>query len=278
MYDSGNMAQLLTNHLYLPPNCQDGRLLSMRAPSYGQQNGPVLFEWSTTVQNFFPAYITAVRERVPTDDGVSRVEEARTLKIEECVHDHRGTAVIYNCIATPTSLREILRCMSKPAYMCRQTIAYYIATQVRSLYVHFDIVHMALRSDSFVYYVNLNPDYSHPYVIDWARTPSPMHQHPNYQQGQSLWFYDAWSLLMVLSEIAEWRAIENDAISFQPINWYEKKIMRMQMVVDPNWKCEATARVFQYGFSFLQQDHHVLANMNKWQVKGFYDQICKYLS
>jgi len=146
--------------------------------------------------------------------------------------------------------------------------------------------HPGLRTESFVFFGDAaaeKPDLTKPYVLGWARPPSTdMYRHPEYQADKSsLWFYHVWSLMMVLSEIAEWRPLDT-CRAFQDKDkdkeeLLRRKMERKQLVTKPDWKGAPTAEIFQYGLGFLEKDHHTLEGYNRWDIKRFYDKLCELL-
>lgn len=189
------------------PHGSSGRTFSTWTFKDGSK-GKRLLEWSTSPPEAFDAYITEVKRRIATGDEPQRLEEARTLKIEGSLQDGPRTILVYKCNQKPTSLREVIKHVHKPSVDDRRILASVIANQVRSLHVHYQLTHNALRADSFVFFLDTRrPDFSRPFIVDWAGAPSPMHQHPDYEGGRPAWFHDAWALMMVLSEIAEWKLL-----------------------------------------------------------------------
>jgi hypothetical protein len=121
-----------------------------------------LLEWTTAAPNI-GAYLVVVEERVPTDGN--RPEEIHTLKVDGFFSEGPRP---------PTDLRDVLLKVPKPSGDDRRALSRIIATQVRSLYVHFQLYHMALRTDSFVFFGDAEkPDLTKPYVLDWTRPSSP---------------------------------------------------------------------------------------------------------
>jgi hypothetical protein len=175
------------------------------------------------------------------------------------------------------NLRDILQKIEKPSGSDRRALASIVATQVRSLHVHFHLQHTALRAESFVFLGGPDrPNFTNPYILDWGRPSFPsIYQHPKYQATKPLWFYDAWSLMMVLSEIAEWQLVgacrdESELLS--------QKLERKQKVTDPGWKGDLTAKIFQYGFGVLAQDRRTLSQLRRRDIKRLFDKLCELLS
>ncbi|KAJ9131296.1 hypothetical protein NKR23_g11788 [Pleurostoma richardsiae] len=59
-----------------------------------------------------------------------------------------------------------------------------------------------------------------------------MYQHPEYQVDKSLWFYQVWSLMMVLSEIPEWRPLDGEGQDKAEL--LKKKWERKRLVMSPS--------------------------------------------
>ncbi|CAJ2508619.1 Uu.00g136450.m01.CDS01 [Anthostomella pinea] len=235
-----------------------------------------LVEWTTAAPAALNKYLATVTERISTE--ANRPEEAHTLKIEALFYDETRTALIYQCSQKPTDLREVLLHVPKPSVDDRRALGRIIATQVRSLYFHFQIHHTALRTESFVFFGDPNKlDLTKPYVLDWARQAAPdMYQHPAYQADEPLWPYQVWSLMMVLSEIAEWRPLDG---AFQDeAGLRSRKLARKQLVTSPDWKGATTAEIFKYGFGLLEKDRKTLQQYSRWDVKCFYDKLCELLA
>ncbi|KAK3333954.1 hypothetical protein B0T19DRAFT_142219 [Cercophora scortea] len=205
----------------------------------GGQAAVALLEWTTVEPKAFLAYLEDVEERIPTGEGPR-------------------AALMYRCSQQPADLRDVLLKVQKPSGEDRRALSRIIATQVRSLHVHFQLPHPCLRTESFVLFGNAEkPDLTKPYVLDWARPPSnDIYRHPGYQADKSLWFYQAWSLLMVLSEIAEWRPLDRASSEDKEEKLLRRKMERKQLVTRPDWKGAPTAEIFKYGFGFLERDHH----------------------
>ncbi|TVY61774.1 hypothetical protein Focb16_v013234 [Fusarium oxysporum f. sp. cubense] len=221
--------------------------------SRGEHTSPRLIEWTTAVPEALKPYLATVQERIPTDEN--RPEETRTLVIDHLFNDGRRNALIYRCVEQPTDLRDAITRIQKPSSEDRRALGRIIATQVRSLYVHFQIHHPALRTESFVFFGDPNrPDFTKPYILDWGRQALPeMYQHPEYQAEKPLWSYQ---------DDAELRS---------------RKLERKRLVTSPGWKGAMTAEIFQYGFGFLEKDRNTLEEYSEWEVKRFYDELCKLL-
>ncbi|KAF5586412.1 hypothetical protein FPCIR_7910 [Fusarium pseudocircinatum] len=233
-----------------------------------------LAKWYVETPEALKPCLAAVTERLPTDEN--RPEEARTLVFDPFIDFGFKRGLLYKCVEQPTNLRDALTRTPKPSPELRRALGRTIATQVRSLYVHFRIDHPALRTESFVFFVSSDPYLSTPYVLDWARQASPeMYQHPEYQAGKPLWSDHVWSLIMVLSEIAEWKPLEKDIQSHAELR--SRKLERRRLITSPDWKGAMTAEFFKLGFGFLEKDRSTLEEYSHWEVKRFYDGLCKLL-
>lgn len=103
-----------------------------------------------------------------------------------------------------------------------------------------------------------------------------MYQHLDYQADKPLWFYQVWSLIMVLSEVAEWQPL--DRTSQDRTELSRRQIERKQLVTSPDWKGALTAEIFKFGFGFLEKDCHTLEQYSRWYVGRFYDKLCELLA
>ena len=236
-----------------------------------------LFEWTASAPEDFNTFIVEELERIPTDDDVNRPEEVRTLKVEG-LFNGADAALVYQCAQQPVNLHDVLVNIGKPSGDDRRALGSIIATQVRSLHVHFQLPHTALRGESFVFFGSLNkPDLANPYVLDWVRPQEPsIYQHPEYEADNLLWFYDVWFLMIVLSEIADWRPVDGAFRDEKEL--LQKKIDRKHTVTNPDWKGAPTAKIFQYGFGFLDKDSHTLEHLSRRDIKRFFDKLCALLA
>jgi hypothetical protein len=264
--------------VYAGPDAEDsgGRSMGRWMRNDGEAIS-VLLEWRASVPADLDTCLSTVVENIPTDEDVNRPEEIRTMKVAGIFHNAPRTAIVYQCPRQPVNLRDILRNIEKPSGSDRRALASIVATQVRSLHVHFHLQHTALRTESFVFLGSTDrPDLTNPYILDWGRPSFPsVYQHPEYQAAEPLWFYDVWSLMMVLSEIAEWQLVEACRDESELLR---QKLARKQKVMDRGWKGDLTAKIFQYGFGFLAQDRRTLSQLSRRDVKRFFDKLCERLS
>ncbi|KAH9906991.1 hypothetical protein F4778DRAFT_608272 [Xylariomycetidae sp. FL2044] len=298
-------------NLKTPTGTRDGRSLV----TYVRKGGAAetgLLEWTAAAPDAFRAHLAKVEERLPTGDG--RPEEARTLKIGGLFSSSQEgrstttTALVYQCAPRqpPVDLREVMLRLPKPSSDDRRALSLVIATQVRSLHVHFQLQHVALRTESFVFLARGGGvggggsaeglDLKKPYILDWARLPSPdMYRHPAFEpRGPPQWFYQVWSLLMILSEIADWRPLDKVVVSSpdkkdggeeegeedkELLLLLKKRVMeRRRLVRSPAWKGAATAQIFDFGFAFIDFDRNILEQYSPWRIKAFYDKLCRLLA
>ncbi|KAH7158151.1 hypothetical protein B0J13DRAFT_618185 [Dactylonectria estremocensis] len=217
---------------------EGGRSLGLFTSNNGIETN-ALFEWTAVTHRNFGAHASEVKKRIPTYDDINRPEEARTLKIES-IFCGSPAHIIYQC--------------PRP-------------------------FHTALRTESFVFFRKQDgkPDFESPYILDWTGPPSPAHQHPDYQADKPAWFYDVWSLMMVLSEIAEWRPLSRVFRDEEELR--KMRAERRQMVTHPGLRGQRqfTAAVFQKGFGFLDNDRDTLEKLGKWEIKRFFDELCSLL-
>ncbi len=252
-----------------------------------------LLEWTAADTMSASQSLSLVSERVP--NNWSWDEEARTLKVggvfngglmnwdggllnNSLLNSGPGTAIFYECPHKPMDLREMMLSFKKPSMEERRALARTVVLQVRSLHVHYHLVHTALRTESFVFFGHAGRLVTNrPFIIDWAReSTADMYQHPQYQSNETPWFYQAWSLLMIVSEIAEWQPLGNDWRSESELPVLKRQ--RREMVVDPDWGDRATAKLFAYGFGVLEGDRNTLLQATHWDIKCFYDVLCAHLS
>ncbi|KAH7199589.1 hypothetical protein DER44DRAFT_887680 [Fusarium oxysporum] len=193
--------------------------------SRGEHTSPGLIEWTTAVPEALKPYLATVQERIPTDEN--RPEETRNLEIDHLFNDGRRNALIYRCVEQPTDLRDAITHIQKPSSEDRRALGRIIATQGR-------------------------------------QAPPEMYQHPEYQAEKLLWSYQVWSLMMVLSEIAEWQPLDK---AFQDdAELRSRKLERKRLVTSPGWKGAMTAEIFQYGFGFLEKDRNTLEEYTRSDV------------
>lgn len=137
-----------------------------------------LVEWTTAKPNI--AFLAKVKERILTP---GRPEEAHIFKINEIINDSHRTSIVYDLGEEPIDLYSVLLMVPKPSSDDRRQLAYIVASQVRSLHVHFQLCHPAMRTKTFGFLptpqiTNGYPvDLAKPYILDLTRCP-PSRQLP----------------------------------------------------------------------------------------------------
>lgn len=261
----------------------------------GEKSFLGLLEWVVAEPTL--AQLQTVEERMISQQGGGttswREEEAHTLPTHLITNENDAWVVIYKCPASqqqqPINLCEMMRTMAKPLADERRTLAHTVATQVRSLHVHFNILHPALRTESFVFMTptlphggSASPDTTNPYILDWGSyaattssaspptlTVDSMFEHPMYsalpaseRAAAPPWFNQAWAMLMILSEIADWRPM----------------LQRVRLVTNASWKNGTTSAIMCFGFQTLGKPPKELQGASHWEIKHFYDHICDMLA
>lgn len=290
--DNYDVDLALNNVTYDPeaPNAA-GRCLA----THKRQDGTterLLLERLPSIPASLPIALIQLRDELPTHySRRRRPEEVRTLRIAGLQipgPNQPAAALAYELPYVPPTLRDVLEGVPKPAPGDRCLLASLVATQVRSLHVHFRNKHMALRTESFVFLREGSAagkkgpgaglkglDLRYPYVLDWGRESRPsMYQHPRFDPDRKKWYYDVWSLMVVLTEIADWKPLD-------PVDARNEKVMRekkmelKRRVTNPQWKGEATAAVFRYGFGILEEEE--LDKVTWSGIKRFFDGLCELL-
>lgn len=291
LYSNYDMDTSLYNVSHDPgAETRPGRCLATHTRKDGT-TAPLVLEWVSTVPTGLTISLVQLREELPTNQSRRRrPEEVRTLRLAGIHHGARRAALAYELPYVPATLRDVLENVPKPSASDRCVLARLVATQVRSLHVHFRNRHMALRTESFVFLREPGADSNkkkngsagaggldlrNPYLLDWGRDESPsMYQHPDFDATKKLWYYDVWSLLMVLCEIAEWKPLSRPA-SVDPAELRRRKTEVWRRVTSVEWRGEATARVFRYGFGVLEG--RGLEGMAWGSIKRFFDRFCELL-
>lgn len=281
---------LTLHHVTFDPSAEDaaGRCLGTHKKRDGT-TAPLVLEWISDIPAGLPIALIQLRDELPTDQSrYRRPEEVRTLRIAG-VHAQGRAALAYELPYVPVTLRDVLVSVEKPAPEDRCVLAKLVATQVRSLHVHFRNKHMALRTESFVFlrdpgFTGSNKrrgaaglDLKNPYLLDWGRESCPsVYQHPEFDPERKMWYYDVWSLMIVLSEIAEWKPMDATPAR-DGRELLRRKMERCRKVSSLEWKGENTARVFRFGFEFLEGRERELEGLSWSGVKRFFDRLYELL-
>ena len=185
------MSTLLSREqVYYTPGLEDsgGRSMSISQRSDVSKVN-VLLKWKMSVPADLGLRVAKALVDIPTDEDVNRPEEIRTLKSEGRlkVDEHSLSALIYECAQKFLNFRDVLLTIEKPSSENRRILGGIIATQIRFFSVHFGLQHTGLRTESFIFFSDLNiPCLTNPYVLDWGRPSSPgIYEHPEYQACQS---------------------------------------------------------------------------------------------
>lgn len=240
--------------------------------------------------------VISAQERLPQppsnyyewDDSL-REEEAKTLPIQGTTEEYidplmqkpvPGLVYCWLWKTPPNTLGDIFRLVPKPPGEERRRLCQYIATQVRSLHVHFALRHPGLRPDSFVFVGQTLRDLnsSHFFILDWARTPvDDIYRHPDWTIDRPLlWVYNVWSLLMVLCDIVEWAPYNPPSRRSKTASGMLRlKEARKEKVRSKRWKGEKTARVFDWAFKEIDMSIEEAAKWEDYhfQIKKFYDEL-----
>lgn len=253
---------------------------------------PLVLEWVSSLPPGLHISLIQLRDELPTNQSRHRrAEEARTLRFAGLKEgEDNRVALAYELPYVPATLRDVLLNVPKPTPSDRCMLAKLVATQVRSLHVHFRNKHMGLRTESFVFLRDASLangakkqngagvkglDLRNPYLLDWGRESCPsVYQHPDFQAAGKLWYYDVWSLLIVLSEIADWKPLEVGGVGNER-ELREKKMEVRRRVTSAEWKGEVTARIFRFGFEFLEVKG--IERMSWGGIKRFFDKLCELL-
>jgi hypothetical protein len=236
-----------------------------------------LLEWTTVEPKAFLAYLEDVEGRIPT--GGNRLEEIHTLKIHGIFREGSRTALTYQCSQQPADLRDVLsRFKSPPARTGALSAGLSRHKSDLSMCISSSFTQVSVprvSSSSVMPRSQTSPSLAS--SIGRARRPPTYTDIPNTRQASLFWFYQAWSLMMVLSEIAEWRPLDRAFQGEEEL--LKRKMERKQLVTNPDWKGASTAEIFKYGFGFfLEKDHYTLERYSRWDVKRFYDTLCEILA
>lgn len=260
--------------------------------AYRRRDGttvPIVLEWISEIPAGLPIALVQLRDELPTDQSTTlRPEEVRTLRIAG-VYAKERAALAYELPYVPVTLRDVMLTVDKPTPGDRGVLAKLVTTQVRSLHVHFRNKHMALRTESFVFLRDprITPsgksrgaeglDLKSPYILDWGRDSCPnVYQHPEFDAERKMWYYDIWSLMIILSEIAEWKPMDTTPAKDDE-ELLRRKTERCKKVSSVEWKGVQTAAVFKFGFEFLEGRGKELEGISWSGVKRFFDTLLELL-
>jgi hypothetical protein len=237
-------------------------------------------------------HINKVKECLPNENYPNRPEEARTLGFVFMVkppqasvgasHAHAGEIVVnYHPGRRPCDLRMFIVQFPKPTQDERRALCRIVVTQVRSLHVHFELVHNALRLESLVFkYANEDdkyPVFARPYIVDWLRTRCATYERPSFRPDVVNWRNDLWSILIIMSEIADWAVLERSPKTDAEL--LDMKLRRRELISSDDWKGKQSADIFRYGFEFLVRTKfdNNQDNPSRWEMRRFWDYLLDML-
>ena len=106
-----------------------------------------LLEWSSDEPD--QAFLDLVKGR---RSSVRRQEETQIPRIKGTYKEEDRTGLVYEYNERPTDLGEVMLAIPKPSGEERRQLASIVASQVRSLHVHFQLSHPALRTESIAFF------------------------------------------------------------------------------------------------------------------------------
>ncbi|KAK7432982.1 hypothetical protein QQZ08_000453 [Neonectria magnoliae] len=221
---------------------------------------------------------------IPTEeDSPLKAGDVRTLKVavEETIGDVFNIA--YRCPGPVVTLHYLLTNVEKPPSAERRELARIITENVRSMHIRHQVVHGALQTESFLFLEKGNGKYDDPpYTTGWMCPPSRIHAPPmgdppyyDYDPDNPGWWDDVWSLMMILSEIAEWKPLDGTGKEGRVL--FMSQVRRKQLVQSDDWKGKSAAAIFEHGFGFIDQPREVLKTYSFDAVNRFFDTLCDLL-
>ncbi|KAL8388320.1 hypothetical protein RB595_009313 [Gaeumannomyces hyphopodioides] len=243
-----------------------------------------LWEPTTASQKDVQPVIDKVKKQLARPGGLSRPEEVQTLGIDGWVMlgSQMGLLYTFSDQYEPVSLAHEMAATPRPSRKDRVDLAGKIANTVRSLHVHHQINHPALRCGSFVYLRHkVTGKYNGPYLLDWSQCPTGpnLYQHPGYDDGTgktrpaALWVDQAYALIMVLSEIVAWRPMNEPPPGVDAKAMRDARAKREMELRKGNWNAFPWALERLVGRT---SEYHEKASHTN--VKWFYDKLCDAIS
>jgi hypothetical protein len=223
--------------------------------------------------------IDQVKEWLSKPGKVMRAEEVQTLNIMAWVTfgPRLGLTYTFPTVYEPMTLSDELGTLPRPSREQRRDIALRVADAVRSLHVHHQLQHPAIRCRSFVFlrHRHSREVLEKPFLLDWTQRPTAnsMYRHPNYDPAKaSLWVNQAYALLMVLSEIVAWQKITtqfdgNDAALKKGKSEMAAGLRRGVWKVFP-WALER----------LVGRDAEYHEKCGHSEIKRFYDTLCENIA
>lgn len=244
-----------------------------------------LWEPTTASQEDVQPVIDKVKKQLARPGArLSRPEEVQTLGIDGWVMlgAQMGLLYTFSDQYEPVSLAHEMATTPRPSRKDRVDLAGKIANTVRSLHVHHQINHPALRCGSFVYLRHkVTGKYNGPYLLDWSQRPAGpnLYQHPGYDDGTgkkkpaALWVDQAYALVMVLSEIVAWRPMNEPPPGVDAKAMCDARAQREMELKKGNWNAFPWALERLVGRT--SEYHEKASHAN---VKWFYDKLCDEIS
>ncbi|KPM45166.1 hypothetical protein AK830_g1411 [Neonectria ditissima] len=231
-------------------------------------------------------------KRLPVYDAIehaSASREVRTLPVNTTYKKDTTISVAYRCPGAALDLHHTLMNHPKPSTKDRYRLARVITQQVQSLHMRHELVHGALQAGTFVF-LDVNgtgAEYKKPYTMGWLSKPSPAHRHPDYDAQGVRWYDDVWSLMMILSEICEWKPLEvklgkgKRPVQDKLCRWQARRKLLTQTyewLSGDNWDNVPTHEVFSYGFGFIDKPREVLDSYGPDARGEFFETLCSLLT
>lgn len=243
-----------------------------------------LWEPTTASQKEVQPVIDKVKKQLARPGGLSRPEEAQTLGIDGWVTlgSQLGLVYTFSDQYEPVSLAHEMASAPRPSRKDRIDLALKLANTVRSLHVHHQMNHPALRCRSFVYLRHkVTGQYNGPFLLDWSQRPTGpnLFQHSGYDDGAgetkpaAPWVDQAYALVMVLSEIVAWRPLSEPPPDVDAKELRKARATREMELKKGSWK------VFPWALERLvgrNSEYHERASHAN--VKWFYDKLCEEIS
>lgn len=243
----------------------------------------VVFEWVPALVDNFHLTLTRIKEELPNTSNEGEVQpySPKMLNLLGYVEEtDQRIALVYELADIPKTLRSAFDQLPPPLFQ-RRRLARDLVHQVRLLRTEFHMNHAALRMGSFVFIPRDTPvvefpiGVTAPYILDWGGYARPsIYQHPAFDGSKQAWYYDAWSIVVIISEVLKWELVQLPK-SRNPNAFAALKNKIKTKLQKPN-EC-IHAALFRYAFAFLDQRHDTLARMTVPEIETFYDTICRLI-
>jgi hypothetical protein len=120
-------------------------------------------------------------------------------------------------------------------------------------------------------------DLDKPILLDWGRADLPgIYQHPKFSAAAKLWYFDIWSVLIIMSEIINWEVNEYPG-ELNNDQWMELKMAKRAELGDPIINGMALSELYRWAFEFLDQKTRILDDIPFCGIKRFFDVLCHRL-